>query len=63
MFLTLLNKANCPKSQAKIACVNRKLHALCISSIAIPEQKTRDEKYARIRVFSNPHFLVYRKYE
>ena len=30
VFLTLLNEANCPKSQAKITCVKRELHALCI---------------------------------
>ena len=28
VFLTLLNEANCPKSQEKIACVKRKPHAL-----------------------------------
>ena len=61
VFLTLLNEANCPKSQVKVTRVKRKLHAICISSIAIPEQKIHGVKYARIRVFSNPYIPVYGK--
>ena len=61
MFLTLLNEANCPKSQEKITCVKKKLHALCPSSIAIPERKIHGVKYARIRAFSNPYFPVFGK--
>ena len=68
VFLTLLNEDNCPKSQAKITCVKWTMHmhspfshALCISSIAIPEQKIHGVKYARIWVFSNPYFHVYGK--
>ena len=68
VFLTLLNEDNCPKSQAKITCVKWTMHmhspfshALCISSIAIPEQKIHGVKYARIQVFSNPYFPVYGK--
>ena len=61
VFLMLLNEANCPKSQEKIACVKRKLHALCISSIANPKHTIHGVKYARIRVFSNPYFPVYGK--
>ena len=57
VFLTLLNEANCPKSHAKITCVRRKLNVLCISSIAIPEKKINDVKYA---LFSNPYFLYMR---
>ena len=61
VFLTLLNEANCLKSQEKITYVKRKLHALSSSSIAIPEHKIDDVKFARIRVFSNPYFAVYGK--
>ena len=61
VFLTLLNEANCPKPQAKTTFVKRKLHAVCISSVAIPERKIHGVKYARIRVFSNPYFPVYGK--
>ena len=57
----LLNEANCPKSQEKITFVKRIFHALCISSIAIPEHKIHGVKYERIRVFSNPYFPVYGK--
>ena len=61
VFLTLLNEAYCPKSEEKIPCVKRKLHALCISSTAIPEHKIHGVKYARIWVFSDPYFPVYGK--
>ena len=61
VFFTLLNEANCPKSQEKITCVKRKLHGLCISSIGIPKHKIRGVKYARIRLFCNPYFPVYEK--
>ena len=59
-FILLLN---CPKSQAKITCVKRKLHAPCTSSIAIPEQKIDGVKYARIRVSLTRIFLYTGKYE
>ena len=61
VFLTLLNEAYCPKLEEKIPCVKRKLHARCISSTAIPKNKIHGVKYARIRVFSDPYFLVYGK--
>ena len=61
MFLTFLNEVNCPKSQAKVTFVKRKLHALCILSIAIPKQNIDGVTYARIRVFPNPYFPVYEK--
>ena len=61
VFFTLLNKANCSKFQVKITCVKRKLHALCISSIAILEQKILGVEYVRIRLFSDPYFPVYGK--
>ena len=63
VFLTLLNETNCPKSQEKTTCVKRKLHALCISPIAIPEHKINGVKCARILVFSNPYFLCTGRYE
>ena len=59
-FILLLN---CPKSQAKITCVKRKLHAPCTSSIAIPEQKIDGVKYERIRVSVTRIFLYTEKYE
>ena len=61
VFLTVLNEAYCPKSQEKITCVKRKLHALCILSIAVPEHKIHGVKYARMRVFSNQYFPIYGK--
>ena len=62
VFFTLLNETSCPKSQEEILFVKRKLYALCISSIATPERKIHGVKYARIRVFSNPYFVVYGNY-
>ena len=59
VFLTFLNEANCPKSQTKIICIKRKLYALCTLSVAASfEQKTHCVKYVRIRIFSNPYFLI-----
>ena len=58
LFFTLLNEANCPKFQVIITCIKRKLHALCISSIAILEQKILGVEYTRIRLFSNPYFPI-----
>ena len=59
VFLTLPDETSCPKSQEEILFVKRRLYALCISSIAIPEHKIHGVKYARIWVFSNPYFPVY----
>ena len=61
VFLNLLNEVYCPKSEEKIPCVKRKLHALCISSITIPEPKIHGVKYTSIWVFSDPYFPVYGK--
>ena len=57
VFLTFLNEANCPKSQTKITRVKRKLYALCISSIAIFEQRIQYAKYAGIRFSLTRIFL------
>ena len=57
----LLNKANSPKSQAKITSVKRKPHALRTSAIAISEQNIHGVKYARTLLSSNPCFPVYGK--